>query len=66
MSSTFSSGSACSKGAHSHVLAAMGCPESEIDSALRLSFSKYSTPDEADIFAESLREATRTLRRTTK
>jgi len=59
-----SSGSACSKGAHSHVLAAMGCSDAEIDSALRLSFSKYSTPQEADGFLESLREAIHTLRRT--
>ncbi len=58
-----SSGSACSKGARSHVLSAMGCPEEEIDSALRLSFSKYSTPQEADAFLESLREALRSLRR---
>ena len=34
-----SSGSACSKGAKSHVLAAMGLSQQRIDSALRISFS---------------------------
>ena len=58
-----SSGSACSKGAQSHVLAAMGCPPREIDSALRLSFSKYNTPEQAARFAEVLLGLTRTLRR---
>ncbi len=42
-----SSGSACSKGAKSHVLSAMGIPDKNIDSALRISFSRYSTLDEA-------------------
>jgi len=58
-----SSGSACSKGERSHVLAAMGCTDAEIDSALRLSFSKYSTPQQADWFLESLGEAIAALRR---
>ena len=58
-----SSGSACSKGAKSHVLAAMGCPAAEIDSALRLSFCKYNTPEQADRFAETLQRITQTLRR---
>jgi cysteine desulfurase len=58
-----SSGSACSKGAHSHVLDAMGCSPAEIDSALRLSFSKYSDAGQADWFLESLHEAVSTLRR---
>lgn len=58
-----SSGSACSKGAHSHVLEAMGCSPAEIDSALRLSFSRYSDINEADIFLEGLKEAVSSLRR---
>ena len=58
-----SSGSACSKGAKSHVLAAMGCSPREIDSALRLSFSKYSDIEQADRFLEGLGEALSSLRR---
>jgi len=58
-----SSGSACAKGERSRVLAAMGCPDDEIDSAIRLSFSKYNTPEQADRFLESLREAVAALRR---
>jgi cysteine desulfurase len=41
-----SSGSACSKGAASPVLAAMGLPAARVDSALRVSFI-YDTPEEA-------------------
>lgn len=58
-----SSGSACSMGAKSHVLAAMGKTPAEIDSALRISFSKYSTTEQARIFAEQIKSAMQTLRR---
>ncbi|MBO4832112.1 MAG: cysteine desulfurase [Oscillospiraceae bacterium] len=52
-----SKGSACKKGARSHVLAAMGLPGRVIDGAIRVSFSKYSTEAEAEYFAEKLSEA---------
>lgn len=58
-----SSGSACSMGAKSHVLSAMGKSAKEIDSALRISFNKYNTPEQAKIFAEQLIAASKTLRR---
>jgi len=58
-----SSGSACSKGARSHVLSAMGKTAAEVDSALRISFSKYNTAEEAKIFAEKLTIAMNTLRK---
>lgn len=58
-----SSGSACSKGAKSHVLEAMGLPAGEIDSALRLSFSKYNDIEQANVFLEGLQEALASLRR---
>lgn len=58
-----SSGSACSKGAKSHVLEAMGRPAAEIDSALRVSLCKHNTVDQADRFAEALSIAMRELRR---
>lgn len=49
-----SSGSACSKGSPSHVLAAMGLDRSRIDSSLRLSFSRFNTKEEIEIFAKAL------------
>jgi len=58
-----SSGSACSMGARSHVLSAMGKSQNEVDSALRISFSKYNTPEQAKIFAEKLTIAMNTLRK---
>lgn len=45
-----SSGSACAKGQKSHVLAAMGLENRRIDSALRVSFSRYTTKEEIDLF----------------
>ena len=56
-----SSGSACAKGKKSHVLTAMGLDSSRIDSALRISFSKYSRKSEIDALAECLREGIDTL-----
>lgn len=56
-----SSGSACAKGKKSHVLTAMELPANRIDSALRISFSKYSTKEEVDILAEAIREGITTL-----
>lgn len=51
-----SSGSACSKGRESHVLKAMGLPRERIASALRLSFCRFNTKKEAEIFIAALRE----------
>ena len=52
-----SSGSACAKGKQSHVLSAMGLPRQRTDSALRLSFSKHSTLEEAEYFCKALKAA---------
>jgi cysteine desulfurase len=52
-----SKSSACKRGARSHVLEAMGLQNSVIDGALRVSFSRYSTAEEADYFVEKLAEA---------
>ncbi len=49
-----SSGSACAKGQKSHVLAAMGLDNHRIDSALRVSFSRYTTKEEIDLFVTLL------------
>ena len=51
-----SSGSACSKGRESHVLKAMGLPRERIASALRLSFCRYNTKEEAAAFLDALRD----------
>ena len=51
-----SSGSACSKGRASHVLAAMGLPRARTATALRLSFSRFSTGEEVDAFADALKD----------
>ncbi|NLJ30783.1 MAG: cysteine desulfurase [Clostridiales bacterium] len=50
-----SSGSACSKGSPSHVLTAMGLDRGRVDSSLRLSFSRFNTKEEVDIFIEALK-----------
>lgn len=53
--------SACKKGARSHVLEAMGLKNDIIDGALRVSFSRYSTQEEAAYFVDKLAEATKRL-----
>ncbi len=58
--------SACKKGARSHVLEAMGESAEVIDAAIRVSLSRYSTIDEADVFIRELKEAAETLRRKIK
>ena len=49
-----SNSSACKRGRRSHVLEAMGIPPKAIDGALRISFSRFTTPEEADIFCQAL------------
>jgi cysteine desulfurase len=58
-----SSGSACSKGAKSPVLTAMGLPDSEIDSALRVSLSCENTEEDIDRFVCALKDAMVSLAR---
>lgn len=58
-----SSGSACSKGAKSPVLTAMGLPAEEIDSALRVSLCRDNTVEDMDRFADGLLEAVEKLAR---
>lgn len=59
-----STGSACSAGAveRSHVLTAMGLPEERVKSAVRFSFGKYNTIEEADAAAEILKRAVDNIR----
>ena len=56
-----SKGSACKRGARSHVLTELGLPSDVIDGAIRLSFSRFSTEDEADFFVSELINAANTL-----
>lgn len=58
-----SSGSACSKGNVSYVLKEMGKDNKSIDSALRLSFSRYNTKADVDLFITELKNATKILRK---
>lgn len=57
-----SSGSACSKGAKSPALAAYGLTPEEIDSAIRVSFSKDTTEGEIDALLAALSDAIAKLR----
>ena len=56
-----SSGSACAQGAKSHVLEAMGLSRRRVDSAIRVSLSKYSTEEDVRAFADSLESARQKL-----
>ena len=50
-----SSGSACGKARPSHVLEAMGLPKERVGSALRASFSRFSTEADVDALAEGIK-----------
>lgn len=58
-----SSGSACASGSSrpSHVLQAMGLPLSQVDTALRFSFSRLSTPDDQRAAVDGLSRQYRRL-----
>ena len=56
-----SSGSACAKGARSHVLTAMGLEPDRIDSAIRVSMTDTTTEDEIAEFCRRVEQATREI-----
>ena len=58
-----SSGSACAKGKKSHVLSALGLPPERIDSAVRVSFSRYNTKEDIDELCKEVANADITLAR---
>lgn len=58
-----SSGSACGKAKPSHVLEFMGLPKEQVESALRVSFSRFSTQEDVDALVEGLAAGLRTLAR---
>lgn len=58
-----SSGSACSKGAASHTLTAMGLEPRRIDTAIRASFCADNTPEDVEALLEGLKTGLATLSR---
>lgn len=58
-----SAGSACKKGHRSEVLAALGLPAERIDSALRISMSRYTGTDDIDGLCEGIENAVARFRR---
>ncbi len=63
-----STGSACSAGAvtPSHVLTAMGLTDGRAKSAVRFTFGKYNTEEEADVTVAALKEAVNSIRKSGK
>ena len=59
-----SSGSACSKGAKSHVLGALGLSDARADTALRISFGAYTKQEDIERLADGLKEGLSSLIRT--
>ena len=58
-----SKGSACKRGARSHVLEAMGLAPKVIDGAIRVSLGRFTTQADADGFCQGLLRAHDSLRR---
>ncbi|MGN0464085.1 MAG: cysteine desulfurase family protein [Acutalibacteraceae bacterium] len=58
-----SSGSACAKGRKSHVLEALGLPPERVDSAIRISMSRYTTEEELELFIKGIETAQKVIRR---
>ena len=56
-----SKGSACKRGARSHVLQAMKLPPKVIDGTIRISFSRYNTPEEMEYTSKTIKKALDTL-----
>ena len=57
-----SAGSACKKGHRSEVLSSLGVGANYIDSAIRVSFSRYTTREEVDIFVSAVNDAIKDIR----
>ncbi len=58
-----STGSACSKGHRSKVLTGMNLDPKRIDSAVRISFSRFNTKEEIQYLAKCLKDANEMLRK---
>lgn len=60
-----SGGSACSKGKRSRVLTAMNLEQERINSAIRISFSRYTTKAEVDYLMEGISSAQKSIMKRT-
>lgn len=60
-----SGGSACSKGKRSRVLSAMNLEQERINSAIRISFSRYTTKAEIDYLIEGISSAQKSIMKRT-
>ncbi|MCR5783926.1 MAG: cysteine desulfurase [Clostridia bacterium] len=58
-----SAGSACKRGHRSEVITAVGLPADRADSAVRVSLSRYTTPEELDACAAAVADTVRRIRR---
>lgn len=58
-----SAGSACGRAKPSHVLEAMGLPREQVSSALRVSFSRFSVPEDVTALLDGLRAGLESLQR---
>ncbi len=58
-----SAGSACSKGHRSNVLSAMGISSQRIDSAIRISLSKFTTENDMDLLYNGIKDTINRVRR---
>ena len=58
-----SAGSACKRGHRSEVLRAIGLPVQQIDAAVRVSFSRYSSDADADALVSGIEAAIQRFRR---
>ncbi len=58
-----SAGSACAKGHRSNVLTAMGVSPKSIDSAIRISLSKFTTENDMEILYNGIKETVNRVRR---
>lgn len=58
-----SAGSACAKGHRSNVLTAMGVSPKSIDSAIRISLSKFTTENDMEILYNGIKETVSRVRR---
>jgi cysteine desulfurase len=56
-----SKGSACKKGARSHVLEAMGLPAAVIDGTIRISLSRFTTQEDIDGLCQGILQARQRL-----
>ena len=57
-----SAGSACKRGHRSEVLTSMGLPSRVIDSAVRVSMSRYTTMEETEAFVYAVNDAVKNIR----